>query len=82
MLKVRVEDIAIITVKPKISATVYQYVIRTEDSYGYTRVYFIDVEKYDKEKFINAVKLDYAGRYAIPVSEVEVEFLVEPPRVS
>ncbi|MEM4913486.1 MAG: hypothetical protein QW579_04715 [Desulfurococcaceae archaeon] len=81
MIKVRVEDVAVITVKPKMTSTVYQYVFRTEDQYGYTRVYFIDTDKYDKQKFVEAVKLDYAGKYGIQVSEVEVEFIVEPPQV-
>lgn len=82
VLKVRVEDVAVITVKPRISQTIYQYVIVARDDFGHSRVYFIDADKYNKEKFVEAVRMDFAGRYGIPVQSVEVEFLVEPPRVS
>ncbi|MEM4977100.1 MAG: hypothetical protein QXT64_07245 [Desulfurococcaceae archaeon] len=82
MLKVRVKDVIVITVKPRMTQTTYQYVFVVEDQYGFSKVYFIDTDKYDKQKFIELVKLDYAGKYAIPVSNIEVEFFVEPPRVS
>ena len=82
MLKVYVEDYYIITVKPKVTKTNLQYVILTRDERDYSRVFFIDVDKYDKSKFIELVKDEYSKKYRMPKDEVEVSFLVELARVS
>ena len=81
MVKVRVEDVRVITVKPRIDKTVYQYVILTTDEYGHSEVFFIDADKYSKEKFVELVKSKYASHYRVSPGAFEVEFLVEPPRV-
>ena len=82
MIKVYVEDFSIITVKPKMSKTVLQYVILTRDERDYTQVFFVDVDKYDKNKFTELVKEEYSKKYRIPKNEVEVVFTVDIPRVS
>jgi len=78
-VKVRVEDVTVIPIKPKVTQTVYQYAILTRDEFGHARTFWVDVDKYDKQKFIEAVKMYYASRYGIKIDDVEVEFVVEPP---
>lgn len=78
MLKVKVTDFDIITVKPKITAEVKQYVIVCEDAYGHIETFFIDVDKFNKDKFTELVKAKYAARYRMPPAEVEVEYVREP----
>ena len=80
-LKVRVEDVSLTYVKPKITETVYQYIILTSDEYMHSEVFIIDVDKYDKKKVEELIKQKYASRYRIPAQEVEVSWLVEPPKV-
>lgn len=82
MLRVYVEDFYIVPVKPKMTKTVLQYVILTRDERDYSQVFFVDVDKYDKSKFVELVKEEYSKKYRIPRDDVEVVFLVEPPRVS
>jgi len=80
-LKVRVEDVALITIKPKITQVSYQYAILTRDEYGHAKTFWVDVDKYDESKFIEAVKYYYAARYGIKIQDVDVEFIVKPPKV-
>jgi len=80
-VKVRVEDVAVIPVKPKISVTVYQYAILARDQFGHAKTFWVDADKYDKQKVESAIKEYFAGRYGIKVSDVEVEWVVEPPRL-
>lgn len=82
MLKVYVEDFYIVPVKPKMTKTVLQYVILTRDERDYSQVFFVDTDKYDKQKFVELVRDEYSKKYRIPRDEVEVVFLVELPRVS
>jgi len=82
LVKVRVEDVAVITVKPKVTQTVYQYAILTRDEFGHARTFWVDVDKYDEAKFTELVKQYYAGRYGIRVQDVEIEWVVKPPRLA
>ncbi|MEM4865922.1 MAG: hypothetical protein QXY09_05475 [Acidilobaceae archaeon] len=82
MLRVYVEDFYIVPVKPKMTKTVLQYVILCKDEREYAQVFFIDADKYDKNKFIDLVKEEYSKKYRIAKDDVEVVFLVELPRVS
>jgi hypothetical protein len=80
-LKVRVEDVTVTYVKPKVTKVVYQYIILTTDEFMHSEVFFIDVDKYDKAKVEQLIKQKYAARYRIAPADVEVHWLVEPPRV-
>ncbi len=80
-LKVRVEDINLTYVKPKITKVVYQYIILTSDDFMHSEVFFVDADKFDKKKVEELIKQKYAARYRIPVAEVEVSWLVEPPKL-
>ncbi|MEM4846467.1 MAG: hypothetical protein QW794_01750 [Thermosphaera sp.] len=82
MLRVYVEDFTVILVKPKMTKSTLQYVILTRDERDYSQVFFVDVDKYDKSKFVELVKEEYSKKYRIAKDDVEVVFLVEPPRVS
>ncbi|MEM4844535.1 MAG: hypothetical protein QXU08_09020 [Ignisphaera sp.] len=82
MLKVYIEDFYIVPIKPKINKTTLQYVILAKDDKEYTHVFFIDTDKYDKNKFIELVKEEYSKRYRIAKDDIEVMFLVDLPRVS
>ncbi|MEM4667415.1 MAG: hypothetical protein QW498_08960 [Thermofilum sp.] len=82
MLRVYVEDFTVILVKPKMTKSTLQYVILTRDERDYSQVFFVDVDKYDESKFVELVKEEYSKKYRIPRDDVEVVFLVEPPRVS
>jgi len=81
VVKVRVEDVALITIKPKVSQITYQYAILTRDEFGHARTFWVDVDKYDESKFVEAVKQYYAGRYGVPVNSIEIEWIVRPPKV-
>jgi len=82
VLKVFVESYYIVPVKPKISKTILQYVILTKDEREYSRVFFVDVDKYDKEKFIQMVKEEYSKKYGIREEFIEVNFLVDIVRIT
>jgi len=82
VVKVRVEDVAVIPVKPKISVTVYQYAILARDQFGHAKTFWVDADKYDKQKVESLIREYYAGRYGIPVQSVEIEWEVEPPRLA
>lgn len=82
MLRVYVEDFYIVPVKPKVTKTTLQYVILTRDEREYSHVFFVDADKYDRNKFVELVREEYSKRYRIAKDDVEVVFLVELPRVS
>ncbi|MEM3982553.1 MAG: hypothetical protein QXO22_06475 [Thermosphaera sp.] len=82
MLKVYVEDFYIVPVKPKVTKTTLQYVILTKDERDYSQVFFVDADKYDKQKFAEVVREEYSRKYRISKEEVEVIFSIELPRVS
>ncbi|MEM3982469.1 MAG: hypothetical protein QXM71_07120 [Thermofilum sp.] len=82
MLKVYVEDFYIVPVKPKMTKTVLQYVVLTRDERDYSQVFFVDTDKYDRNKFVELVREEYSKKYRIAKDDVEVVFLVEIPRVS
>jgi hypothetical protein len=48
-LKVRVEDVALTYVKPKITQIVWQYIIVTSDEFMHSEVFIVDAEKVTKE---------------------------------
>jgi hypothetical protein len=79
---VRVEDVQVTYVKPKINVTQYQYIILTTDEYLHSEVFIVDVEKADKAKIEDLIRKKYAARYRIPEKDVEVRWLLELPRVS
>jgi len=81
VLKVRVEDINLTYVKPKITQVLYQYLILATDEYMHSEVFIVDADKFDKQKVEELIKQKYASRYRIPVAEVEVSWVVEPPRI-
>jgi len=82
VLRVYVEDFYIVPVKPKMSKTVLQYVVLTRDERDYSQVFFVDTDKYDRNKFAELVKEEYSKKYRISKDDVEVVFHVDIPRVS
>jgi len=80
-LKVRIEDIQLTYVKPKITQTIYQYIVLATDEYGHSEVFILDVDKVDKQKIEELIKKTYAARYRISEKDVEVSWLVELPVV-
>ena len=82
MLRVYVEDFYIVPIKPKVTKTMLQYVILTRDEREYSHVFFVDTDKYDRNKFAELVKEEYSKKYRISKDDVEVVFLVELSRVS
>jgi len=81
VVKVRVEDVVVYPVRPKVGQIVYQYAIIARDQYGHAKTFFVDADKYDKAKVEDAIKEHFSGRYGIKRQDVEVEWLVEPPKV-
>ena len=79
---VRVEDVELTYVKPKINVTQYQYIILTTDEYLHSEVFIVDAEKADKSKIEELIRKKYAARYRISEKDVEVKWLLELPRVS
>ncbi len=80
-MKVRIEDIQLTYVKPKITQTIYQYIVLATDEYGHSEVFILDVDKVDKQKIEELIKKTYAARYRISEKDVEVSWLVELPVV-
>jgi hypothetical protein len=81
-LAVRVEDVQLTYVKPKITQTQYQYIILTTDEYMHSEVFIVDVEKADKAKIEELIKQKYAARYKIAPKDVEVKWTVELPKLT
>ena len=80
-MKVRIEDIQLTYVKPKITQTIYQYIVLATDEYGHSEVFILDVDKVDKQKIEELIKKTYAARYRISEKDVEVAWIVELPAV-
>jgi len=78
---VRVEDVQLTYIKPKISQVQYQYIVVTTDEYMHSEVFIVDVNKTDKAKLEELIKKKYAARYRISEKDVEVKWAVELPRV-
>ena len=78
---VRVEDVQLTYVKPKINQVQYQYIVVTTDEYMHSEVFIVDVSKTDKAKIEELIRKKYAARYHIPEKDVEVKWTVELPRV-
>lgn len=76
---VRVEDVQLTYVKPKITETVYQYIILTTDEYMHSEVFIVDADKADKAKIEELIKKKYAARYKISEKDIEVKWTVELP---
>jgi hypothetical protein len=81
-VQVRVEDVRLTYVKPKINIIQYQYIVLTTDEYMHSEVFIVDVDKTDKSKLEELIKKKYAARYKIADKDVEVRWTVELPRVS
>jgi hypothetical protein len=79
---VKVEDVVLTYVKPKITQIQYQYIVLTTDEYLHSEVFIVDVDKTDKSKLEELIKKKYATRYRIPEKDVEVKWLVELPKLT
>jgi hypothetical protein len=79
---VKVEDVQLTYVKPKITQIQYQYIVLTTDEYLHSEVFIVDVDKADKAKLEELIKRKYAARYRISEKDVEVKWLVELPKLS
>jgi len=79
---VRVEDVQLTYIKPKITQIQYQYIVLTTDEYMHSEVFIVDVDKTDKAKLEELIKKKYAARYRISEKDVEVKWTVELPRVA
>jgi len=81
-VQVRVEDVRLTYIKPKINVIQYQYVVLTTDEYMHSEVFIVDVDKTDKAKLEELIKKKYAARYKIADKDVEVKWTVELPKLS
>jgi hypothetical protein len=81
-LAVRVEDVQLTYIKPKITQIQYQYIILTTDEYMHSEVFIVDVDKADKSKIEELIKQKYAARYKISTKDIEVKWTIELPRLS
>lgn len=81
-MQVRVEDVRLTYIKPKINVIQYQYVVLTTDEYMHSEVFIVDVDKTDKAKLEELIKKKYAARYKIADKDVEVKWTVELPKLS
>jgi len=78
---VKVEDVQLTYVKPKITQVVYQYIILTTDEFMHSEVFIVDSDKVDKSKIEELIKKKYATRYRISERDVEVKWLSELPPI-
>ena len=76
---VKVEDVQLTYVKPKITQVQWQYIILTTDEFMHSEVFIVDVDKVDKSKIEELVKKKYAARYRISEKDIEVKWLSELP---
>jgi hypothetical protein len=81
-LKVRVEDVALTYVKPKITQVMWQYIIVTSDEFMHSEVFIVDAEKVTKEVIEQLIKKKYAARYRISEADVEVVWTLELPKIT
>jgi hypothetical protein len=81
MIKVEVEDIFVTSAKPKPRQWVLMYGIITRNEYDMRETVWVDVEQFNKEEVEKLIKKRHAMRLGIPETEIEVEWLVEPPRI-
>ncbi len=80
-MKVRVEDVELTYVKPKITQIIYQYIVLATDEYGHSEVFILDADKVDKKKIEELIREKYAARYRISTKDIEISWLVELPAV-
>ena len=78
---VKVEDVTLTFVKPKITQIQYQYVVLATDEFGHSEVFIVDVDKVNKDKIAELIRKKFAMRYRISEKEIEVKWLVELPAV-
>ena len=80
-LRVRVDDIRVIFIKPKISQVIPQFVIKAEDEYGIRETIWVDAPKADKEAITKEFIRRYSRRYGLPPEQIQLVWEVELPRV-
>ena len=78
----RVEDVQLTYIKPKITQIQHQYIVVTTDEYMHSEVFIVDVDKVDKAKIEELIRQKYAARYRISPKDVEVKWTVELPRAT
>ena len=78
---VKVEDVTLTYVKPKITQIQYQYVVLATDEFGHSEVFIVDVDKVNKDKIAELIRKKFATRYRIDEKSIEVKWLVELPAV-
>lgn len=82
-MKVLIEDVVLTYVKPKMTQTVYQYIIVARDEFLHAETVIVDADKAYKEKIEELLRKRFAARYRISEKEVEVVWgvgLPQPPR--
>jgi len=78
---VKIEDIQITYIKPKINQIVYQYIILSTDEFMHSEIFIVDADKANKQKIDELIRKRYAARYRIPENSVEVKWIVELPPI-
>jgi hypothetical protein len=78
---VKIEDVTLTFVKPKITQIQYQYVVLSTDEFGHSEVVIVDVDKVNKDKIAELIRKKFASRYRMSEKEIEVKWLVELPAV-
>lgn len=79
-MRVRVDEVQLTYVKPRVDRIVWQYLVLTTDEFMHTEVFIVDVEKATKERIEELIKRRYASRYRISEKDVEVVWVAELPR--
>ena len=77
---VKVEDVQLTYVKPKLTQVVYQYIILTSDEFMHSEVFIVDVDKANKQKIEELIRKKFAARYRISEKDVEVRWVRELPK--
>jgi len=78
---VKIEDIQITYIKPKINQIVYQYIILSTDEFMHSEIFIVDADKANKQKIDELIRKRYAARYRISENSVEVKWIVELPPI-
>ncbi len=80
-LRVRVDDIRVIFVRPRLREVEPQFVVQAEDEYGIRETMWVDARKADKEAITKEFIRRYSRRYRLPPEQIQLVWEVELPRI-
>jgi len=59
---VKVEEVELTYVKPKLTQVVYQYIVLATDEFMHSEVFIVDVDKANKAKIEELIRKKFAAR--------------------